>query len=50
MAKEVTCPPCGEVMRAESDDELVAIVKVHAKDQHGADLDRDDILATAVEA
>ncbi|HXZ83458.1 MAG TPA: DUF1059 domain-containing protein [Acidimicrobiales bacterium] len=49
MAKEVTCQPCGEVIRAEDDDELVAKVQSHAKEQHGKDLDREDVLASARE-
>lgn len=50
MAKEVTCPPCGEVIRAESDDELVSKVQQHAKERHDTDLERDHILASAREA
>lgn len=50
MAKEVTCPPCGEVIRAESDDELVSKVQQHAKEQHETDLDREHILTAAREA
>ncbi|MGD0084294.1 MAG: DUF1059 domain-containing protein [Acidimicrobiales bacterium] len=49
MAKEVTCPPCGEVIRADDDDELVATVQSHAKEQHGGDLDREHILTSARE-
>jgi len=49
MAKEVTCPPCGEVMRADDDDELVAKVQSHAMEQHGSELDREHIVASARE-
>jgi hypothetical protein len=31
MAKEVTCPPCGQTIQGESDDELVSNVISHAK-------------------
>jgi hypothetical protein len=51
MAKETVCPPCGEVLRGESDDELVANVITHAKG-HGHDVgesDREQILANAYE-
>jgi len=51
MAKEVTCPPCGEVLRGESDDELVGAVMAHAK-VHGHDVgeaDRATILSEAGE-
>jgi predicted small metal-binding protein len=33
MAKEVNCP-CGETVRGESDDELVANVEAHVRDKH----------------
>jgi hypothetical protein len=29
MAKEVTCPPCGEVIRGEDDAALIANVRSH---------------------
>jgi predicted small metal-binding protein len=51
MAKGVTCPPCGETIRGESDDELVANVISHAKG-HGhevGDAERDQILSEARE-
>lgn len=51
MAKEVVCPPCGEVIRGDHDDELVANVISHAKN-HGhelGDADRDHILSGARE-
>lgn len=34
MAKEVTCPPCGEIIRGEDDAALIANVRQHAQ-QHG---------------
>jgi predicted small metal-binding protein len=51
MAKEIECPPCGEMIRGNNDDELVANVISHAKD-HGHELgeaDRGEILSTALE-
>jgi|ERR1035437_930605 hypothetical protein len=51
MAKEIKCPPCGEMIRGNNDDELVANVVSHAKD-HGHELgeaDRREILSTAQE-
>jgi hypothetical protein len=51
MAKQVVCPPCGEVIRGESDDELVTNVMDHAKN-HGHELgdsDRAEILSGATE-
>jgi hypothetical protein len=37
MAKEVTCPPCGEVIRGEDDAALVANVRSHAL-EHGHEM------------
>jgi predicted small metal-binding protein len=37
MALEVTCPPCGAMIRGEDDAELVANVREHAS-EHGHDL------------
>jgi hypothetical protein len=34
MAKEVTCPPCGAIVRGNDDSELLANVRQHALD-HG---------------
>ena len=51
MAKQVVCPPCGEVIRGENEDELVANVIGHAK-THGhelGDADRETILSGAAE-
>ena len=49
MEKEVTCPPCGETMRADNDDDLVQMVQDHAKSEHNTDLTADHILASARE-
>jgi predicted small metal-binding protein len=51
VSKEVVCPPCGEVLRGENDDELVTVVVNHARG-HGHDVsevDREQILSTAYE-
>ena len=37
MAKEVTCPPCGEIVRGEDDAALIMNVRQHAAD-HGHEL------------
>ena len=34
MAKEVTCPPCKEVIRGENDSDLVANVRQHMSARH----------------
>lgn len=47
MLKEVTCPPCGEVIRAESDEELIAAVQRHAREDHQAELTPEHILSHA---
>ena len=49
MALIMTCE-CGEVARAETEDELIAAVERHLADQHPdlvGKLSRDDILAMA---
>lgn len=46
MAKVVTCP-CGEVIRADSDDELVGLVQKHGRDVHSQEVSREDALAMA---
>jgi predicted small metal-binding protein len=48
--KKVVCPPCGMVISAQTDDELVRKVQEHAKKHHGQDLTREHILAHAKEA
>lgn len=45
MAKRVTCPPCGAIIHGESDDDLVAKLQKHSRDEHGMSLSRDQILA-----
>jgi hypothetical protein len=52
MAKQVNCP-CGEVVRGESDDELVSNVEAHVQDKHPemvGTMSRDQILGMAQEA
>jgi predicted small metal-binding protein len=51
MAKLINCE-CGEVVRAESDDELVARAEAHIRQAHPdlVGLSREDILAMAEEA
>lgn len=34
MAKVIHCDGCGEILRAESDDELAAIVRTHTHEAH----------------
>ena len=46
MAKVVNCP-CGSVLRAETDDELVALVQEHGKAVHQQEVTREDALAMA---
>lgn len=49
MAKQRNCPPCGTILTADSDDELVAAVRAHALEHHGVELDPAHILEEAVE-
>jgi hypothetical protein len=51
MAKRIDCE-CGETVRADSDDALVAAVERHVDEHHPAlvgKLSRDDVLGMAVE-
>lgn len=44
--KQVACD-CGAVIREPSDDQLVAQVQRHAREVHGMDLSREQVLAMA---
>lgn len=52
MAKEVTCAAsnCKFRVRSENEDELVAIVQQHAKNNHQTELSREQILQDAKES
>jgi predicted small metal-binding protein len=47
MTKLVTCD-CGVVVRSDTDDELVAATQEHARNAHGIELSREQVLALAV--
>ena len=47
MAKVVNCP-CGETIKAETDDELVGLVQKHGKEVHDQDVSREDGLGHAL--
>lgn len=44
--KSITCP-CGWSITAETDEELIAKVQQHAKDVHGQNPTKEEILALA---
>jgi predicted small metal-binding protein len=46
MSKVIRCP-CGFVVRAESDDALVAKAQEHAKQAHGMELTPEDAMSMA---
>ena len=46
MAKVVNCP-CGQTIKADTDDELVGLVQAHGKDVHDQEVKREDVLAMA---
>jgi predicted small metal-binding protein len=46
MTKVINCP-CGFIVRAETDDDLVARAQAHAKQVHQQQLSRDQVLAMA---
>jgi predicted small metal-binding protein len=47
MTKILNCD-CGRVLRGDTDDELVAAAQKHAREAHGMDLTREQVLALAV--
>jgi predicted small metal-binding protein len=49
MTKIINCD-CGRVVRGDSDDELVAAAQEHAREAHGMELTREQILSLAVPA
>ena len=44
MAKVVNCP-CGQSIRADTDDELVRLVQEHGRTVHSQKVKREDVLA-----
>jgi predicted small metal-binding protein len=46
MQKVINCP-CGFIVKAENDDELVSKAQVHAKEVHQMELSREQALAMA---
>jgi len=46
MAKAVNCP-CGETIKADTDDELVQLVQARGKEVHNQEVSREDALAMA---
>ena len=49
MTKLINCD-CGRVLRGDTDDELVAAAQQHARDAHGMELTREQVMALAVPA
>jgi predicted small metal-binding protein len=47
MTKILNCD-CGRVVRGASDDELVAAAQEHAREAHGMELTREQVLSLAV--
>jgi len=46
MTKVINCP-CGVVLRAPTDDEVVRLAQQHAKEAHSMDVTREEALAMA---
>jgi len=46
MAKAVNCP-CGEVIKADTDNELVKLVQAHGKEVHQQEVSREEAMAMA---
>jgi len=49
MTKIINCD-CGRVVQGDSDDELVAAAQEHAREAHGMELTREQVLSLAVPA
>jgi predicted small metal-binding protein len=49
MTKVLNCD-CGLVVRGGTDDELVAAAQKHAREAHGMDLTREQVLSLAIPA
>jgi len=47
MQLSLVCPPCGNVISADSENELVEVTAAHAKSKHGVTLAREEILERA---
>ena len=47
MTKIINCD-CGRVVTGDSDDELVAAAQKHAREAHGMELTREQVLSLAV--
>jgi len=45
--QEVVCPPCGTIIRGETEGDLIASVQAHARDSHGHLPTREEVLNTA---
>ena len=46
MAKAVNCP-CGEVIKADTDNELVKLVQAHGKEVHQQEVSREEAMPMA---
>ena len=46
MEKAVNCP-CGEVIKADTDNELVKLVQAHGKEVHQQEVSREEAMAMA---
>jgi hypothetical protein len=50
LAKQVTCPLCGQTITGDDEDALVAAADAHGDDSHGMRAPREMILASATDA
>jgi len=48
MPLSITCPPCGQVLLAEDEDDLIVLVQGHVRDEHGTLVDADEVLEHAI--
>ena len=50
MAKQVTCPLCGQTLTGENEDALVSAADAHGDENHGMRAPREMILSSATDA
>ncbi len=49
MAKQVTCPLCGQSINGENEDALIAAADAHGDENHGMRAPREMILSSATD-
>lgn len=48
MPLSLTCPPCGQILIADDEDDLIVLTQSHVRDQHGTLVPADEVLEHAI--